>query len=273
MNVFISADIEGIGGVVGKLHWSDQGARYRQACEWMTAEVNAAVEGALEAGAKRVLVKDSHNDGTNILLDQLNPAAELLTGWGPLNSMVEGVDASFQAVFLIGYHARGQTLGATLAHSWSFNLLELTLNGTPIGEAAWAAAFAGHFGVPLGLVTGDDKLIAQLKEELPQGYQTVTSKIGWGWNAAVMRSPASVQCDIRKAVAAALSQARQLPVFRPKLPVEMTMRFRHWEHLHACEAVPGVERLSVDKFRFLAADIIEAQKYFSTMNRLARPPQ
>lgn len=271
MNVFISADMEGIGGVMGKLHWSTEGARYRQACEWMTAEVNAAVEGAVQAGAQRITVKDSHNEGANILLEQLHPAAELLSGWGPLNSMAEGVDASYAAMVLIGYHPRAWTLGGTLAHIWSFNLLELTLNGQRIGEAAWAAAFAGHFGVPLALVTGDDKLLAQLKEELPQGYATVMTKTGVGWNAAVMRPLLQVRAEITQATAAALKNVKALPVYRPKLPVEMTMRFRHWEGLHACEAVPGVERTGIDSFRFRAADILEAQKLFSTMNRLAKP--
>jgi D-amino peptidase len=271
MNVFISADIEGVCGVMGTLHWSPGGSHYRLACEWMVKEVNAAVEGALEAGAERIVVKDAHNDGTNIELDKLHPAAELISGWGPLNSMVEGIDSSFHVLFLIGYHARGATADGTLAHTWSGNVLDLQVNGRTIGETGWAAAFAGHFDVPVGLVTGDDKLIAQLKQELPDGYQTVITKTGWAYNAARMRPIVSVREDIRAAAARALAEVKALPVFKPAMPVTLTVRFRHWEGLHACAAVPGVERLAVDTFQCRAVDIIEAQKYFSTLHRLARP--
>ena len=163
MNVFISADIEGVCGVMGPCHWDPAGAEYKRACGWMTQEVNAAVRGALAAGAKRIVVKDAHNTATNIPLDELDPAAELISGWGPLDSMVEGVDSSFGAVFLIGYHARGGTIDGTLAHTFSSNVLDLRVNGQTVGEAGWAGMFAGHFDVPVALVTGDDKLKARVE--------------------------------------------------------------------------------------------------------------
>ncbi len=272
MNVFISADIEGIGGVVGSLHWDPKGMHYERACGWMAAEVNAAIQGALDAGAERIVVKDAHNDGTNINLEKLHPAAELISGWGPLNSMVEGVGRDFDALFLVGYHARGGTVDGTLAHTWSRNLLEFRINDTLVGEAGWAAAFAGQFGVPLGLVTGDDKLMAQLQQELPQGYETVVTKTGWAFECACMRPIEQVRRDIRAAAERALKDVKRLPVFRPQLPVTITLRFRHWEGLNACAAVPGVERLAVDTFRYRAQDFIEAQKYFSTLHKLAKPP-
>ena len=162
VNVFISADMEGICGVSSRVHWSADGADYKRAREWMVQEVNAAIEGALQAGAKRIVVKDAHESATNIELDRLHAMAELISGWGPLGSMVEGVNPDFDVVFLIGYHARATTVAGTLAHTWSHNVLDLRINGRSIGEAAWAAAFAGHFGVPVGLVAGDDKLAAQV---------------------------------------------------------------------------------------------------------------
>lgn len=270
MNIFISADIEGVCGVMGSLHWDPAGAQYAKACAWMTQEVNAAIEGALEAGAKRIVVKDSHNDGTNIPLDLLHPSAELISGWGPLNSMVEGLDRTFNAVFLIGYHARGATPDGTLAHTWSGNVLDLRINDQRIGETGWAAAFAGHFDVPVALVTGDDKLIAQCGEELPQGYQTVMTKKGWTYNAAQMRPMHEVRCDIRAAAGRAVRSIPSLRAFKPTLPASVTVRFRHWEGLHYCAAVPGVDQLAVDTFRFQARDIVEAARYFATLHRLAR---
>lgn len=271
MNVFISADIEGVGGVMGPSHWDTAGADYKRACGWMTQEVNAAVRGALAAGAKHVVVKDAHNTGTNISLEELHPAAELISGWGPLNSMVEGVDSSFDAVFLIGYHPRGGTVGGTLAHTWSSNVLELRINNQPIGESEWAAAFVGHFNVPVVLVTGDDKLKVQVEAGLPTGFQFVVTKRGWAYNAAQMRPLVVVREEIEAAARKAVEQAASVTPFKPTLPLTCLLRFRHWEGLNACAAVPGVERLAFDSFQFRAADIIEAQKYFSTLHRLARP--
>ncbi len=270
MNVFISADIEGVCGVMSPTHQDPQGADYHRACEWMVQEVNAAIEGALQAGGKKIVVKDSHNTGTNINLERLNPAAELISGWGPLGSMVEGIDESFDAMFLIGYHARAATVDGTLAHTWSSNVLDLRLNGRTIGEAGWAAALAGQFGVPLALVTGDDKLIAQVSEELPEGFHSVITKIGWTRNAAQMRPLAKVREEIREAAARALADVRSLPIFKPAVPATIRIRFRHWENLNACAAVPNVERLSFDTFQYQAADFIEAHKYFATLHRLAR---
>lgn len=270
MKVFISADIEGINGVVTDQHAEQSGLDYGKAREWMTLEVNAAVEGALAGGAKQVVIKDAHNTAVNIELDKLHPAAELISGWGMLGSMVEGLEAGYDAVFLIGYHARAMTLGGTLAHTWSRVVLDLTLNGQPIGEAAWAAAYAGHFNVPVALVTGDDKLFAEAEKTLPKGFQSVITKTGMSKYAAKMRPLLLVRDEIRQAAIQAVQAAKSITPFRPTLPATVTIRFRDWERLQYCEAVPNVERLSVDTFRYRAKDMIEAHKYFATLNRLAK---
>ncbi|MDM8005988.1 MAG: M55 family metallopeptidase [Phycisphaerae bacterium] len=271
MNVFISADMEGICGIFGLHQWESDGHGYKQACEWMLGEVNAAVEGAVQAGATQIVVKDAHCDGNNIDLEKLHPAAELISGWGPLNSMVEGIGPEFNALILIGYHARAATADATFAHTWSRNVLELKVNGTVIGEAEWAAAFAGHFGVPVAMITGDDKLARQVRATIPAGFEFVVTKTGWSFNAARMRPIATVRHEIRETARKVLLEPRRLPVYRPPLPATITVRYRHWEGLHACEAVPNVKRLNVDTFEYTAADFIEAHKYFSTLNRLAKP--
>jgi len=269
MNIFISADIEGMAGVVG-WHQAEHDQRdYAMGRLWMTEQVNAAVEVAIQAGATGVVVKDAHDTATNILLDKLHPAAELISGWGPLGSMVEGLDESFDAVMLLGYHPRAMTVGGTLAHTWSGNLLELKLNDQPIGETAWAAAFAGHFNVPVALVTGDDKLKEQADQELPPGFHCVITKTGLGHKAARLRPLKDVCEEIRETAAASLADIEGLPILKPHLPATMTLRFRHWEDLDACAAVPGVTRVEVSTFRFRAADMIEAHKYFTTLQRLA----
>ncbi|HOW72844.1 MAG TPA: M55 family metallopeptidase [Phycisphaerae bacterium] len=269
MNVFISADIEGICGVMAQTHWSADGADYKRACGWMVEEVNAAVEGAIEAGAKRIVVKDSHGPGTNIELERLHPSAELISGWGPLRSMVEGIDETFDVAFLVGYHARATTAGGTLAHTWSSNVMALEVNDKALGETGWAATFAGHFGVPVVMVTGDDKLVAQVKEELPEGVYTVMTKTGWGPNAARMRPIQQVRDEIRRTAAKAVLDAESIPPLKPGFPATLRIRFRNWEGLHACEAVPHVRRVDPQTFECRVADALEAQKYFATLHRLA----
>lgn len=269
MNIYISADIEGMAGIGGWHQAETDGRDYGLGRQWMTDQVNAAVEGAVEAGATTILVKDAHDTATNILLDKLHPAAELIVGWGPLKSMVEGVDESFDAVLLLGYHARAETVKGTLAHTWSGNLLELTVNDQPMGETGWAAIYAGHFGVPIAMVTGDDLLKEQIDQELPPGVHYVITKTGLAHESARMRPLQDVMTEIRETASAALSDIEALSVLRPRLPLTVTMRFRQWENLDACAAVPGVERIDVSTFRFQAADAIEAQKYFITLGRVA----
>jgi len=270
MNVFISADIEGIGGIMDWTQAMPDGIHYKRSCEWMVEEVNAAIEGALEAGASTIVVKDSHGPATNIDLAKLHPAAELISGWGPTGSMAEGIDATFDVLFLIGYHARATTIGGTLAHTWSSNVLDIRINDKTVGEAGWAAAYAGHFGVPLGLIAGDDKVLAQVAEELPSGFHTVRTKTGLTRRGARMRPIPVVREELKKTAARCLADVKSLSAFKPDMPATLTLRFRDWENLEACEAVPGVERIAVDTFQCRVADVIEAQKYFITLHRLAK---
>ena len=122
----------------------------------------------------------------------------------------------------------------------------------------------------MALVTGDDKLAAQCAEELPRGYQNVVTKTGWNYNAAHMRPQAQVRKEIQEAAARSLKDIKSLTPYKPRLPAQITLRFRHWEGLHYCAAVPNVERMSVDTFKFEVRDFIEGQKYFATLHRLAR---
>jgi D-aminopeptidase len=119
------------------------------------------------------------------------------------------------------------------------------------------------------MITGDDKLKAQMDEELPPGFHYVITKTGLAHKAARLRPLKDVCDEIRETAAASLADPEGLPVLKPHLPATVTIRFRHWEGLDICAAVPGVQRLDVATFQFHAADMIEAQKYFATLHRLA----
>ena len=123
MRVYITADLEGINGVVSDDHIDPKGKDYDLAREWMVLEVNSAIKGAVEAGAREVIVNDSHNIMTNVIITKLHSAASLVSGFGKPYSMVEGLDSSFGAIFFIGYHAKIGTFPAVHDHTYSYNFI------------------------------------------------------------------------------------------------------------------------------------------------------
>src|SRR6185312_2540008 len=166
MKVYMSVDIEGVAGVVDRLHGSlTGGAEYALGRRLMTLETNAAIEGALEAGATEIVVNDSHGPMINLLPEELNPKATLIQGRLKHLFMVEGLDDSFDAMFLVGYHASAGIRDGVLNHA--FHPYELRYNGTVWSETGLNASVAGYFGVPVALVTGDDAAIRDSEALLP----------------------------------------------------------------------------------------------------------
>src|ERR687894_664177 len=190
MKVLISADMEGTCGVVTWVQvMPPEVARhseptsldeYTRTRQRMTAEVNAAVEGALAGGADEVIVNDSHDGMRNLLPDQLHPAVRFISGNDKPLGMMQGVDlADVGAVFYTGYHARAGTPAAPLAHTWTGYVNDVRFNGISTGEYGINAVVAGHFGVPVTLVTGDEKAVAQVQEFLGASVVGVIVKQGY----------------------------------------------------------------------------------------------
>ncbi|HZM26289.1 MAG TPA: M55 family metallopeptidase, partial [Gemmatimonadales bacterium] len=159
MRVYISVDMEGIAGVVHEDQTNPVdprcAAEYARFRKLMTGEANAAVEGALAGGASQVVVNDSHWEMRNLLPEDLHEAAELLSGGPKRLSMLEGIEADFDAAVFIGYHAKAGTAGAILDHTMMDAIRDVRLNGRSMGELGLNAALAGAHGVPVALVSGD----------------------------------------------------------------------------------------------------------------------
>src|SRR5205085_2968731 len=159
VRVYISVDMEGVAGVVHESQTDPTdpacAAEYARFRRLMTAEANAAVEGAVAAGATRVVVNDSHWFMRNLLAEELHQAAELVAGDPKPRSMVQGIDEQeprgFDAALLIGYHARAGTAHAILDHTYADRIYEVRLNGKAVGELGLNAALAGVHGVPVAL--------------------------------------------------------------------------------------------------------------------------
>jgi D-amino peptidase len=262
LKVFISVDMEGISGVI---HWDDvsrRGDDYSLFRKLMTQETNAAIEGALEAGATEILVRDSHGSARNILPDLLRQEAELLRDWsgGPLD-MMEGIDKTFDAVIFIGYHARAGTPDAVLKHTMTGTISDVVLNGKRMPEAGINGAIAGYFGVPVVMIAGDLAICKQAKE-LFGNIENVAVKEGIG-NAAKMMHPLKAQELIKKKTTAALKRLKDFKPYKLKPPFTMEITFTDEKIAARSSWIPGAKRTRNRTVSFTSNDFMEVLKFFS----------
>ena len=169
MKVYISADMEGVTGVS---HWEEvdhNKSAYIQFQKQMSLEVAAACEGAIAAGAKEILVKDAHYSGRNILPSNLPKKAKIIRGWsGHPYSMLQEINSSFDALMLIGYHARAGSGGNPLAHTMSSAKIErIILNDVQASELLLHGTIASKYHIPLAFVSGDSVICKEVKNISP----------------------------------------------------------------------------------------------------------
>jgi D-amino peptidase len=261
LKIFISVDMEGICGVV---NWDDVtvgGQDYGLFRRLMTQETNAAIEGALAAGATDIVVRDAHDTGRNILPDLLRPEARLLRDWsyGPL-SMMEGIDKTFDAVVFIGYHARASTPNAVLKHTMTTKLLDVIINGKKMPEAGINGLMAGYFGVPVVLVSGDQAISAQAKE-LFGDIETVVVKEAIA-TAALNLHPAKAQELIKQKTTAALKRLKDFKPYKLSSPYTLEVSFADEAGAQKASWIPGAVRKDEHTVAFTANDLMDLMKLF-----------
>jgi len=242
MRVYISVDMEGISGVATGGQLSDQD--YRRFCHLMTQDVNAAIEGAFRAGATKVLVNDAHGKMTNIVVEELDERATLISGSNKHLCQMEGIDQGFDAVFFIGYHAREGSDRAVINHTIAgVATTEIRRNGVPVGETAINAGIAGYYGVPVVLVTGDDKVVAEARHFLGDEIETVTVKTGLDRYAAECIPPKRTQKMIAEAAERALKKAKQIKPHFIEGPVTFEVEFKLTNQAYMASVFPCVEKI------------------------------
>jgi len=259
--------MEGISGVVASKQTEMDGEEYKRAQKLMTGEVNAAIEGALAGGTSEVLVNDSHGSMRNILIEELNPSAQLVSGSPKPLSMMQGIDESFDAAFFIGYHAQAGTAYSVLDHTYSGIVYQVSLNGRPMGETGLNATLAGYFGVPVVLVTGD-KLLTEEAVALLGSVEVVAVKESYGRSAARCLVPEAAHDLIRQAAQRALSRGGKPFVVEP--PITLTVDFTSSAHLDMAELIPGVNRVSGRRIEFIHDDFLTIYKVWRATLTLAR---
>ncbi len=267
MKVYISCDMEGISGVVAGKQTEMNGEEYKRAQKLMTSEVNAAIEGALAGGASEILVNDSHGSMRNILIEELNPSAQLISGSPKPLSMMQGIDESFDAAFFIGYHAQAGTAHSVLDHTYSGIVYQVSLNGQPMGETGLNAALAGHFGVPVVLVTGD-KLLVEEAVALLERVEGVAVKESYGRYAAKCLVPDAAHHLIHEAALRAVLRCEQPFIVEP--PITLAVDFTSSAHLDMAELIPGSRRSGGRHIEYTHDDLLTAYKVWRAMLKLAR---
>jgi D-amino peptidase len=264
LKVFISVDMEGVSGLINWDETGPGGPDYPLFRKLMTEEANAAIAGAIDAGATEIVVRDAHDSARNILPDLLRPEARLIREWnGPL-SMMEGIDKTFDAVVFIGNHARAGTPDAVLKHTMSLSLFDVILNGVRLPEAAWNAAIAGYFDVPVVFLSGDSAICRQIREIIGP-IETVAVKDGIG-KAASMIHPAKSREMIQKGVAAALRNLKATKPYKPASPYKLEIVFTDENQALRASWIPGAVRTGERSVAFASSDFMDIIKDF----RLAR---
>jgi len=267
MNVLISVDMEGIAGVVTGDHVSSDHKEYERFRRLMTAETNGAIEGALAGGATGIVVNDSHGGMTNILIEELNPAAELISGSPKPFGMMQGIGPSVDGVFFVGYHAASGTGAAVLEHTWSGRVVKVHLNGQVVGETGLNAALAGAYGVPVVLVTGDRAVTEEARALLGE-IETVAVKEGITRTTARCLHPQVAQERIRQTAERSLGLT--VPPFIVPPPITLRVAFQRALHADQASLIPGSRRVDGRTVEWTGEDMPTVYKVFEAMAALAR---
>lgn len=271
LKVFISVDMEGVTGVVQPAQLGPTGFEYGKAREWMTAEVNAAIEGARAAGATEFVVADSHGNAQNVLIDQLPPDVRIVRGFPRPLSMMQGIDESFGAAIFIGYHGSEFGLDAVRGHTFSSaRLLGVRLHGTEVSEGMFNAAIAGHFGVPVVFVSGDRVAVTQLQKVTPAA-EGVIVKEGLGYHSAITLTPARAQGLIREGVTRAVRKRATISPYRVQTPVNLEVGFKLTLDAERVAYIPGVTRVDAHTVRTTLPDMLQVVKLTQVMSSLEQP--
>lgn len=265
----MSADIEGIAGIS---HWDEARKTepdYQEFRERMTAEVVAACEGAIAAGARDILIKDAHGTGRNIIAEALPEQARLIRAWSghPL-SMVQELDASFAAVLMLGYHAKAGSADNPLAHTLSLDVQQIVLNGEIMSEFLMHAYAAALQGVPVAFLSGDAGIVADVGA-LHGAIHTVTTSQGIG-ESTVSIAPALARRRIRDGVQSAL--ARDLDACRLELPAhfEVEVHYRKPTSAYRTQHYPGARLIGPRAIGFACDDYFEVLRLilFTVLGRI-----
>lgn len=274
LRVYISADMEGVVGAVTGDQLGPGGFEYGRFREFMTNEVNAAIEAARAMGATDILVSDSHGNGENLLIERLPSDIQLVRSWPRPLMMMEGIDETFDAAILLGYHASTTNIQGVRAHTISSaSLTAVRLNGIEMMEASLNAAIAGDFGVPVVMISGDDATVAEARSIIGEVEGAVV-KWSYGFHSARTMMPEAAYALIGDRVRSALGRLDDFQPYRMEGPVELEISFKNYMPAELLAYLPNVERVDAHTIRFVGNDMTEISRFiaFTTRYSLGASP-
>ncbi len=257
VKIFISVDMEGIGGIGTSAMTSTGGKDYETGRKLMTNEVNAVVSAIYESGPATIVVNDSHGDMQNLLHTQLDPRVEYIQSNIKPLGMVQGLDASFDGMIFIGYHAMAGTENGFLAHTGSGNVKGLWLNGVEVGEGGLNAYFASMIGVPVILASGDKTFSEEIKKLITT--RTVITKESIGASAAKLVHPDMVIKELQVQTKAALKDIRKAKPLTQE-PIEFKLKVDVPTRADVAMSIPGMKRVDGYTVSYQAKNMEEAYK-------------
>ncbi|MHA1589574.1 MAG: M55 family metallopeptidase [Candidatus Njordarchaeales archaeon] len=260
--MYISVDMEGIGGVVSLGHVLSGSKEYERFRKWLTEEVLAVIEGAKEGGASKITVADSHGGMTNILIENLPENVEVITGFPRPICMMHGIWEGYDTVFLIGYHAKKGTRKAIMDHTVAGKVFRrIKINQREASEFYINSLVAGFYDIPVSLVSGDAEICKEARELIPS-VKTVVTK--WGitrWSAKT-KTLKQIKKELQQASKEALETVRGKNIKPLKIDGEvlLELEFYSTDVADIVELIPGAERVDNLTIAFHTKNIIEAYK-------------
>ena len=263
LKVFISVDMEGISGIGTPKLTSGAGKDYGLGRELTTGDVNTVVDAIFEHGPAEIWVNDSHGDMQNVLHTQLDESVQYIQGNIKPLGMVEGLDESFDAVILLGHHARAGTENGFIAHTGSGSVKGLWLNGVEVGEAGLNAYYAGSLGVPVVLAQGDSTFADQITQLFD--VHTVVTKYAIGSMVARLVHPEVARARLHSTTLEALADLDSATPIAVQEPVTVRMRFATTTRADILQAIPGMRRIDGWTVEYDAETMVAAYKMVRLM--------
>ncbi|MBP2703348.1 M55 family metallopeptidase [Microbispora sp. RL4-1S] len=268
MKIYLSMDMEGVTGLTDPEEMHAGGRGYERGCELMTADANAIVEGAFDAGARAVLVNDAHGSTKNLRIDLLDSRATLVRGPGKPYRMGQGLTADFAAACFGGYHARAGVRDGVLNHTWmGREIHNVYLNGEICGETRLVAGFAGSLGVPVALVAGDEAVCEEARDLLGD-VETVAVKKGIDRFSAELLPPSVAHRRLRQGATRALGRLAGLRPYVVPPPYTLGVEWSSTAIASACAVVPGVRLTGPRHTEFATDDYHEIMALFGIFSMI-----
>ena len=262
IKILISVDMEGVAGVVTAEQLGPSGFEYERFRRFMTDEALAAINGAFEAGATEIVVADAHGNGQNLLIEKFPDDVRIIRSWPRRFGMVAGIDASFDGVILIGYHASTHNMKGVRAHTFSSaRLTDVRVNEHSVSEGMWAAMVTGHFDVPVIMISGDDIATKEITDFLGD-VEVAVVKEAYGFHSANTLTPAAAVRLIKDASSKAVGRLKDFNPYKITGPVKLEVSFKNYQPSAVLEYLSIVERIDSHSIRFTGKDMVEVADFF-----------